>query len=46
MYTKVWSQTYSRETLGRSRSKRYNIKMNQEIGPEVVELSDLDEGSG
>jgi hypothetical protein len=46
MHTNVWPQTYSREILGRPRCKRYNIKMDQEIGPEVAELTDLDEGSG
>jgi len=46
MHTKVGSQAYSRKTLGRPRHKRYNIKMDQEIGPQAVELTDLDEGSG
>lgn len=42
MHTNVGSQAYSRKTLGRSRRKRYNIKMDEEIGPQVVELTDLD----
>lgn len=46
MHTKLWLQTYSREKLGIPRRKRYNIKLDQEIGPEIVELTDLDEGSG
>jgi len=46
MHTKVWSQTYSREILGRPRRKRYNIQMDQEAGPDDVELTDLDESSG
>lgn len=46
MYINLWPETYKKETFGRPRRKRYNIKKDQEIGPEVVKLIYPTQGSG